>query len=136
MARGMANNEPVVSQAQNRAFDEGYDRTFGTERGERGRFIWDEAQKKLVRVEDYVPPERAVDAPILSGRFYENTRATDGSDIGSRSKHRRYMREHGLTTADDYSPRYFEGIKRERERAAKASRREAIARRLYEIDKP
>ena len=136
MARGTANGEPIVSQAQNRAFDEGYDRTFGTERGERGRFVWDEAQKKLVRAEDYVPLERAVNAPILSGRFYENTKATDGTDIGSRSKHRRYMSERGLTSSSDFSPRYYEGIKRERERAAKASRRETIARKLYEITKP
>jgi len=44
-----------------------------------------------------------VDAGALWGdRGYEGLRTTDGVDISSRSKHREYMRRHGLTTADDY----------------------------------
>jgi len=81
-------------------------------------------------------PPQALHAPVMSGRFYENTQATDGSDIGSRSKHREYMKRNGLTTADDFSPRYFEQVKKDREESSRKSRRETIERRLYEIDKP
>lgn len=50
-----------------------------------------------------VEPQRALSAPIMMDRFYENTCATDGTDIGSRRKHREYMRLNGLTTVDDYA---------------------------------
>lgn len=136
MARGTVNGEPVVSQAATDDFREGYSRTFGDKPVQRGRWVWDEAQQKLVKAEDYVPPERAVDAPILVDRFYEGAKATDGTDIGSRRKHRAYMKAHGLTTMDDFGPGYFQRLKREKEAAAKKERREVIARRMYEIDKP
>ena len=43
-------------------------------------------------------------ANALAGdRHYEGLRAPDGTDIGSRTKHREYMRAHGLTTADDFT---------------------------------
>lgn len=42
-------------------------------------------------------------ANALAGdRHYDGLRASDGRDISSRSKHRAYMREKGLTTADDF----------------------------------
>lgn len=136
MARGTVNGEPVVSQANNDAYREGYTRALGDRPVQRGKWVWDEAQQKLVRAEDYCPPERAVNAPILVDRFYEGVKATDGTDIGSRRKHRAYMKAHGLTTADDFGPGYFTRIKREREAATKKERREVIARRMWEIDKP
>ena len=140
--RGTAAGEPVVSQARTKEFEEGYDRLFGPEhKAQRGKWIWDEAQQKLVRAEDYRPPERALDAPILAGRFYENTAATDGTDIGSRRKHREYMKAHNLTTYDDFA-KSFTRKQEERKRNQEArkvpdpTRREAIARALYQMDKP
>lgn len=44
----------------------------------------------------------AKDAPIMMDRHYENLAATDGTDVGSRRKHREYMKRHGLTVADDF----------------------------------
>jgi hypothetical protein len=42
-------------------------------------------------------------ANALAGdRHYDGLRATDGADISSRTKHRAYMRERGLTVAGDY----------------------------------
>lgn len=42
-------------------------------------------------------------ANALAGdRHYEGMRASDGTDISSRTKHREYMRRNGLTTADDF----------------------------------
>lgn len=42
-------------------------------------------------------------ANALAGdRHYDGMRAPDGTDISSRTKHREYMRRHGLTTVDDF----------------------------------
>lgn len=137
MARGTVVGESIVSQARTKEFDEGYDRVFGPDRKPvRGKWVWDEAQQKLVSAEDYVPPEHATNAPILAGRFYENTAATDGTDIGSRTKHREYKRARGLADASDFSPGWYAKIKKDRERESKASRRDTISRALYKMDKP
>lgn len=134
MARGTVVNEPIVSQAQTKAFDEGYERTFGDRKPQRGR--WVATPDGLVPADEYVAPERAADAPILSGRFYENVAATDGTDIGSRAKHRAYMKAHGLAPADDFSPAYYERVRKQAQEQHRRERREVIARRMYEIDKP
>jgi hypothetical protein len=136
MARGMVVGEAITSQANTKEFADGYERTFGDRKPQRGRWVWDEQARKLVPADEYVAPERAVDAPILSGRFYENTATTDGVDIGSRQKHRAYMRDRGLAPADDFSPGYYERIRKQSQEQHRKERREAIARRLYEIDKP
>jgi hypothetical protein len=136
MARGMVVGEAIVSQANSEDFRSGYERTFGDRKPQRGRWVWDEAQGQLVPADEYRAPERAVDAPILAGRFYENTCATDGSDIGSRQKHRAYMKDRGLAPADDFSPGYYERVRTQAQEQHRKERREKIARRLYEIDKP
>jgi hypothetical protein len=46
-------------------------------------------------------PVRA-DGLLYNDRSYDGLRATDGTDISSRSKHREYMKINGLTTADDF----------------------------------
>jgi len=78
----------------------------------------------------------AKDAPIMVDRFYENTSATDGTDIGSRRKHREYMKARGLTTASDYTNEWKESA-RAREKRMKGDfdhkeRREAIDRAIHE----
>lgn len=45
---------------------------------------------------------------------YTGLRASDGTDISTRTKHRKYMREHGLTTMDDFTETWKRA---ERERA-------------------
>jgi hypothetical protein len=136
MARGMVVNEAVVSQASTDEFREAHERIWGDKPVQRGRWIWDEAAQKLVRAEDYQPPSRAVDAPIMVDRFYEGTAATDGTDIGSRRKHRDYMARNGLAPADDFSPGWYAKIQKDKERERKASRRDALGRALYKMDKP
>jgi len=90
---------------------------------------------------DYVPPPRNV--PVVGDRHYDGLRTTDGVDISTRTKHREYMRERGVTTADDYTGYWA----KEAERRAKVfteggdwkdhkDRREDIARVLSEhLDK-
>jgi len=51
---------------------------------------------------DYEPEPRRHDGLLYNDRGYDGLRATDGSDISSRTKHRRYMRANGLTTMDDF----------------------------------
>lgn len=46
-------------------------------------------------------PARALDF-LTSDAIYDGLRASDGTDISTREKHRAYMREKGLTTIDDF----------------------------------
>lgn len=91
---------------------------------------------------DAQPPEHAINAPILTGRFYENTKAPDGTDIGSRRKHRQYMKDRGLTTADDFKSEWHraeqqrEAVRREGRMPPDPKRREALERAMYRIAKP
>ncbi|WFG54186.1 hypothetical protein Mx9_p79 [Myxococcus phage Mx9] len=52
--------------------------------------------------------------PVYTDRYMEGDRATDGTDIGSRTKRRAYMQANGLADADD-----FKGVwdKAEKQRA-------------------
>ena len=139
MARGMANNEPVVSMASTKEYENALDRIYGPDRQpQRGRWIYDPALGKCVRAEEYHAPEMALHAPIMMDRFYENTKATDGTDIGSRRKHRAYMKEHNLTTADDFGGEWKRAqARRDALKEGKWSdpkRREALERAFYKID--
>jgi len=136
MARGLANGEPINSPAQTREWDEGYTRTFGERKPTRGRWVYDEAQQKLVPVDEYVAPqeEHAINAAILAGRFYENTKAPDGTDIGSRRKHQDYMRANGLATADDFSPGYYAKQQALKKAESRRKVRDALDRKFHEIN--
>jgi hypothetical protein len=126
MARGLANGEHVVSQASTDAYRESHTRALGEFKpGSRGRWVYDEAQRRLVRAEDYVPPARAVDAPIMTGRCHEGQIAPDGTDIGTRAKRAAWSRATGCADYDD-----FKGA---RARRAKA---DAEKRQMLETGRP
>lgn len=58
---------------------------------------------ELIEVTEDYQPALPVDSGALWGdRGYDGQRATDGADISTRTKHREYMRAHGLTTMDDF----------------------------------
>jgi hypothetical protein len=129
----------IKSKPLSKEFSAGFDRIFRKREAQKGgRWIYDTAKKALVPAHLY-RAERALDAPILMDRFYENLAATDGTDIGSRRKHRAYMKEKGWTTADDFSQTW---AKEAEKRAAfmqgddtaesRKDRREDISRALYE----
>ena len=76
-------------------------------------------------------------ANALAGdRHYDGMRASDGTDISTRTKHREYMKRTGLTTASDYTETWkaqenvrkaeLSGTARDREL------RETIARAFHE----
>src|SRR4030042_483559 len=99
MARGTANNEPVVSQANTPAYRENYPLSG---RVQRGRWVWDAEQGHLVSAEQYRPAPRAIDAPIITDRLHEGTTFDDGHSargIGTRRTRRAFMREAGVQDA-------------------------------------
>lgn len=88
------------------------------------------------------PVAEALNAPVMAGRFYENTFAPDldKTDIGSRKKHREYMAQRGLTNPSDFKETW---AKAEAERAKiragepiyDSERREQIGRIAYAVEK-
>ena len=70
----------------------------------------DTMQRKLS-----VVPGNAVSNTLAGDRHYDGMRATDGTDISTRSKHKAYMKANNLTTADDYTQTWK---KAEKEREA------------------
>ena len=90
--------------------------------------------------EDYDPPPRGIaDACLWNDRNYENLRATDGTPINSRSKHRQYMAQRGLTTADDFTNEWKNATKRRAEYfsgtpGTGAVSREDISKAIHQLE--
>lgn len=72
----------------------------------------------------FMPMERKLSVvPAMSGlanalagdRHYDGLVAPDGTDISTRTKHRQYMKDHGLSLADDFKETWR---KAEKERQA------------------
>ena len=80
-----------------------------------------------------VPDQLAKDAPVMPGRFYENTKATDGTDIGSRWKHKEYMRQKGVTVTSDFTHEWYESERKKKELQEKKERREDVARAAWQV---
>ena len=129
----------IKTRPLSREFSEGFDRIFKKREAQKGgRWIYDTTQKRLVPANQY-RAERALDAPIMMDRFYENLAATDGTDIGSRRKHRAYMKEKGWTTADDFTQTWAKDAEKRQAfmqgsdtPEGRRDRREDISRALYE----
>lgn len=102
----------------------------------RRRYRYDEATKQMVEVgaEWTDTPRRAQTA--TEELTYGGVRATDGTPINSRKKHREYMKEKGLAMAGDFTGTW-ERAAADRERVSRGEndrteRRDAIGRALYE----
>lgn len=69
----------------------------------RRRYIQDRETGELIEVtQDYQAPLRNDSGVLWGDRGYDGARATDGTDISTRTKHREYMRANNLTTVDDF----------------------------------
>jgi len=67
------------------------------------KFVYDPDVKSMVEVDlNWEPPLRDQSELLWNDRSYTDLRATDGTDISSRAKHRAYMKANGLTTMDDF----------------------------------
>lgn len=133
MARGTAAGEPVVSQAATPEYLDNHARIFGDRPPVRGKWIWDEAQQKLVPADEYVPPQQAKNAAIMVDRFMEGSVAQDGTDISSRRKRREYMQREGVTDVSDYGPGWGERVRGARERDLEESTRRTVVE-LAKVD--
>jgi hypothetical protein len=93
----------------------------------------------FVSMADYQaePVEYALHANIMVDRFYEGTKGPEGEDLGSRRKHRAFMREKGLTTMDDYKQTWAKSEQerrelREQNRLPSKTRREVLERAWWQ----
>lgn len=69
----------------------------------RRRYIQCRETGELIEVtNDYQPKLRTDSGALWGDRSYDGMKAPDGTDISSRTKHREYMKAHGVTTMDDF----------------------------------
>lgn len=62
---------------------------------------------ELVEVDrDYVAVTRASNR-YVGDSHYDGLRSTDGENISTRTKHREYMKRHGLATMDDFKGEFI-----------------------------
>lgn len=102
------------------------------------RYVWDEESKSLVEVgSDWSDAEKRAET-TTEQLSYGGLRATDGTDISSRKKHREYMRRNGLADAADYKESWAKAqADREAFRRGEKTnpeRREAIGRIAYQLE--
>lgn len=62
-----------------------------------------------------VPGMSGIANALAGDRHYDGLQATDGTDISTRTKHREYMKNNGLTMMDDFKQTWADAAK-ERER--------------------
>lgn len=74
---------------------------------------------------------------VIGDLHYDGLRATDGTDISTRTKHREYMKRNNLTTMDDFTNTFSEAQKRKAEYTTKGGtvKRQDIERAIYELQK-
>jgi len=93
---------------------------------------------KLEEVDlNYVGRRRSLDLTdaLVNDRHYDGCKATDGTPINTRARHREYMRRNGLTTADDYTQEWADAP-RKRELEQNKGRREGIERAIHNLEGP
>jgi hypothetical protein len=137
--KGMVAGKPIKTGDASKEYDEGHARTFGDRKAERGRWVYTDRGQPLSEPiwvsEDWANPGhetgRRSDAEI-----YNNLRATDGTPIDSRTKHRNYMKANGLAMTEDFKEHFKKAEKRREEvlsgNADSKERREVIGRALHE----
>ena len=105
----------------------------------RRRFVQDRETLEFREVTlDYQPDPARTDAALWGDRHYDGLRATDGADIGTRSKHREYMRRNNLTTVDDFSGDYWRKAQAKRNDVAAGvdpTRKHDIARAIDKLQR-
>ena len=102
----------------------------------RRRYIQDRHTGELIEVSQDHQAALRNDAGVLWGdRHYDGARATDGTDISTRTKHREYMAAHGLTTVDDYKETWAQAqaARESYYRNGGSIRREDVARAMHQL---
>jgi hypothetical protein len=94
---------------------------------------------ELIPKEEYVPKRELNPHHLVMGdRHYDGLKATDGTDISTRTKHRQYMKMHNLTTMDDFQPIWDREAKKRSEYFKEgkhgATSREDVARAIAYLE--
>jgi hypothetical protein len=100
----------------------------------RKRWIQDPDTHELVPAEDYVPKaDLRHHGRVIGDLHYDGLRATDGTPIDTRTKHREYMKRNGLTTVDDFKVTWQQEAKAREARmnGVDHSRKEDVARAVF-----
>lgn len=102
----------------------------------RRRYVWDNEAQQLVEVSpDFVPTPRIELMPEESF-VYGGQRATDGTPIDTRKRHRDYMKARGLAMASDFTETWAKA-RAERDAhysgAKSSERREAVERSIHHL---
>jgi hypothetical protein len=79
----------------------------------------------------------AVHFALSGDRHYDGMRATDGTDISTRTKHREYMKANNVTTMDDFKS-VWQGAQKQRDEYRTTGKggavtREDIARTIHQL---
>ena len=103
-----------------------------------GRRRWVYIKGEAIEVStDYVPEPKASHHPLSGDRHYDGLRTVDGVNISTRTKHRQYMKDHGVTVADDYKGEWAKAAEKRAEHYTtgagdRRERRAQIERALYD----
>jgi hypothetical protein len=133
----MVAGQPIQTGAQTKEFDEGYERVFGSERRARpGRIVYTRGGEPLpepIAVGEEWDGGEGRALTTTEELVYGNAKATDGTPINTRKRHREYLKQNGLAMAADYSKEYQEKEAARRERHEDRERRETVERNVYKI---
>lgn len=119
-------------------YEDGFKRTFGDRKPQRGRWVADPETGKLIPAEQYVPKSVSKRVPVVTDRYYEGTRALDANrtDIGSRRKRTEYMKRRGLIDQADFTPQYIAREREHKQRQHEKNIEKAVIEAVMRHDKP
>lgn len=102
----------------------------------RRRYVQDRKTGELIEVTaDYQADLRTDSGALWGDRSYDGLKASDGTDISTRTKHRDYMKAAGVTTMDDFKDSWAKA-KESRERymtEGGSFKRADIERAIYQL---
>lgn len=105
----------------------------------RRRYVWDAALGQCVEVTPDFTGQRRDEGRRSEEEVYGHCTATDGTDLSTRTRHRNYMRQNGLTVASDYTQTWQQKGAELKKVVTPGSghdsreRREQIGRTMYEM---
>ena len=119
----------------NDKFKEGYERIFGDKLPEKGCWVFDPEQCKLIPKAEYSRKES--EGPAIIGSMAEFRSPIDGTVITDRGKLRAHNQAHGVTSIDDYGANggkeYFARKQTERDSILRGDTSQAKAERIETI---
>ena len=112
-----------------------YEAAFGSEKAQRGSWIWDATTGELVEKSSYTPQDNSPCAPAVHGSLDAFVSPVDGSIIDDRGKLREHNKRHGVTNVADYGEGYFERRGKEKFADQQGATKEAKMERVNAIKK-